>query len=309
MSENLLSVSPIPVRTLRNGFALPVLGLGTWLMGGDTVVDPTADLAREVAALQAGLALGFRHIDTAEIYSKGVAETIVATAIKDFPRADLILASKVSTPNHDYDDLLKSLKGSLERLQTPYLDIYYLHAPNLEVPLAETARALNVAHRDGLIRHIAVSNFLPERLDALQAYLDSPIVVNQVHYNLAFREAEAVGMFDHAVKHDYFVEAWSPLRLKKRNVDNALASKNVWERGVYPVLDAVANSNGKTNVQIALNWVVSHPQTITLIKSSSPAHLREAVGACDWSLSTTDAEILTRDFQPQFVVSDSIPLK
>jgi len=303
------ALQTIPLKTLRNGFVLPMLGLGTWMMGGDMVADPSADLVREVDALQAGLALGFRHIDTAEIYAGGVTEKVVATAINDFSRDDLILASKAFRTHHGYDDLLKALQGSLQRLGTDYLDLYYLHAPNLEIPLAETARALNAARRDGLIRHIAVSNFRPERLEELQKHLESPIVANQVHYNLVFREPEAVGMFEHAEKHDYFIVAWRPLQLQKRNVDPATTQKNIWEIGAYPALDDIAAAAGKTNVQVALNWIASHKHAVALIKSSNPAHLQEAIDACSWQLSEADVENLSQNFQPQISISDTIPLQ
>jgi diketogulonate reductase-like aldo/keto reductase len=313
MAEALASSSSVssslPVKKLRSGFSLPVLGLGTWLMGGEFEPDPHANLSQEIEALQEGLSLGFRHIDTAELYANGNAEKIVADAIKVFPRSQLTLASKVFPTHHGYDALLASLKASLQRLQTPYLDIYYLHAPNLEIPLVETARALNEARRDGLIRHIAVSNFLPARIEALQQHLDSPIVANQVHFNLAFREPDAVGMFDHALKHDYFVVAWRPLRLQNRHMTNGAAQKNVWERGAYTLLDSLADKTGKTNTQIALNWVAAYPQTVALIKSSNPVHLREAAESWKTPLNTGDIEKLSRDFTPQFKISDTIPLK
>lgn len=302
--EKLSSIS-IPSRRLRSGFSLPVIGLGTWMMGGDVSPDPSANIAREVEALQSGIAVGFRHIDTAELYADGVSETILAEAIKDFPRRDLIVASKVSPPNHGYDDLLKSLEGSLQRLKTDYLDVYYLHAPNFEIPLSETAKALNKAVSAGLVRHVAVSNFMPERLDALQEHLDSRIVANQVHYNIAFREPEAVGMLEHALDRDYFIVAWRPVRLTTRDDDVA----GVWERGRYPLLDAVADANGQTNIQAALNWVVSRPQTVALVKASRQEHLREIAETCEKSLKNEDIEKLSRDFAPQFIVSDTIPLK
>ncbi|MBV8061873.1 MAG: aldo/keto reductase [Alphaproteobacteria bacterium] len=303
-----MAAHTIPEKRLKTGFALPVLGLGTWMMGGDHAHDPNANMAAEVKALQQGIELGFRHIDTAEVYAAGFSETIVADAIRPYRREDLVLASKVGPKNHNYDALLSSLKASLERLKTPYLDIYYLHAPNLDVPLQETARALNVAVADGLIKHIAVSNFHPDRIDRLREYLQTPIVANQVHYNLAFREPETVGMLKHAQERDYFIVAWRPIRFANRKAVPGTGLKNAWEPGAYPVLDQVAAETGKSNIQVALNWLFAQPQTVALVKSSKADHLAEICGACGWQLTEAQRRTLSRDFLPQYETSDTIPL-
>lgn len=302
-------VQTIPVKTLKNGFSLPELGLGTWLMGGERAPDAQADRAREVAAIRAALDYGFRHIDTAEMYAAGVAETIVAEAMAAFPRAEITLASKVMAHNIGHDNLLRSLDASLERLRTDHIDLYYIHAPNDEVPPAETARALNKAYADKRIRAIGVSNYLPARMDALQAHLDAPIVANQVHLNLIYRGPMAAGMMEHAQRHDYFVVAWRPVRFADRRLDPAQTHKNAWERGAYPLLDEMADKYGKTNVQTALKWVLSLPNTVTLVKSSQPKHIEELLGGCGWQFAPADLERLTRDFRPQEQTSNSVPLR
>ena len=293
-----------PVKTLKNGFSLPVLGLGTWKMGGDREYNPDNDDARDIAALTMAMESGFTHIDTAESYAGGHAEKLIGQAIKGHNRNQLILASKVWPINMGRDNLVKSLEASLARLQTDYLDVYYLHETNFDIPFKETAAGLNDAYKRGLIKHIAVANFLPQTFDRMQSFLDMPIVANQVHYNLMFREPAAHGMLEHALKHDYLIVAWRPIRFSRRNSD----AQDVWQKGVYPIVDQTAEKYQKTNIQVAINWLISQPNIVTLAKSSNPVHLREIIGSIDWALAPDDIKDLIDNFPEQKTVSDSVPL-
>ena len=210
--------------------------------------------------------------------------------------------------NHTRALLEQSLNNSLSRLKTDYIDLYYLHQPTLEIPFEETAAGLNKAHKDGKIKHVGVCNFSKERFDELQQYLDMPIIANQVHYNLVFREADVSGLITHAQSYDYFVIAWRPLRFKKRNANNSSVETNAWEAGAFPLLDEMAAKYQKTNVQIALNWTTHKPNVLTLVKSSNPDHLADAAHSFDWPLDDTDYHRLDRDFRPIFETSDTIPL-
>ncbi|MBI1326734.1 MAG: hypothetical protein GC136_03730 [Alphaproteobacteria bacterium] len=297
----------IPTKKLRMGFELPVLGLGTWMMGGDINRDPNNNDAADIKAIETAIDFGITHIDTAEIYAAGFAEKITGQGIKKFDRKTLTIASKIPPQNQRHDDLLRNLDASLERLETDYLDIYYLHQPSLEIPLEETAKALNKAVKDGKVKHVAVSNFNPERLDRLQALLDTKIVANQLHYNLVFREPAHKGVLEHCIEKDYLLVAWRPIRFEKRGNPNA-PHKNVWEQGAYPLLDEISAKYKKSNVQTAINWVIGQPNVVTLVKSSKPANLLECISAIDWKLSDEDIERLKREFPGQESVSDTVPM-
>jgi diketogulonate reductase-like aldo/keto reductase len=125
---------------------------------------------------------------------------------------------------------------------------------------------------------------------------------------LSFREPEYSGLIHHAKDHDYFMIAWRPLKLVKRNTLSPLVPHNVWEKGVFPILDHISSRYGVTNVQMALAWVTHHDHVVTLVKSSRLDHLLEAAEGVSIPLSDEDYKILSQEFSPQFNVSDTISL-
>jgi diketogulonate reductase-like aldo/keto reductase len=298
----------IPKKRLRCGFELPILGLGTWLMGGDMARATSPQDQLDIRAIQTAIDMGYTHIDTAEIYGDGHAEELVRTAIGPYDRQQLFLASKVRQGRHDKAQLAAALDGSLKRLGTDYLDLYSLHRPTLETPFEETAAALNSAYKAGKIRAIGVCNFLPQTLDALQSFLDVPIRTNQVHYNLAFREPEACGLLQHAEEKDYFLVAWRPLRLTKRGEAAPKIAANIWDKGAFPLLDQVAEKYHATNSQIALAWTVAPKNLCALLKSSNPIHLQEGIDGIHISINNSDYRILSDNFNPIYQASDTVPL-
>lgn len=206
-------MSDVPWKSLKNGFAIPVLGQGTWRMGGVDTPDTANDDA-DIAAIRRGIAAGLCHIDTAEMYAGGHAEELVGIAMKGqgIRRADYFLTDKVWKTHLRYDDVLRAAEASLKRLGTDYIDLYLIHQVNPDVPEEETIRAMNRLKREGVIRHIGVSNFSEERLKRAQAASDAPIVANQLHYNLRIREIEQCGLLDYCRSQDIMVIAWRPLR-------------------------------------------------------------------------------------------------
>jgi diketogulonate reductase-like aldo/keto reductase len=119
----------IPIKTLKTGESIPALGLGTWLMGGDTSPLISSQDTCDIQLIQHAIEAGFRHIDTAELYGGGHTEELIRTAISPFDRSSLFLASKASKGHHSKSLLIQSLDASLQRLGTDYLDLYRSKKP------------------------------------------------------------------------------------------------------------------------------------------------------------------------------------
>lgn len=255
-----------------NKVCFPVLGMGTWGFGGRAEYDPENDDAGQIAVLQAGISAGFDHIDTAEYYAEGHAETLVGKAIAGFDRSRLFLTSKVWKTNLKYDDVLRSAERSLKRLNTDYLDCYLYHQVNEEIPLEETIGAMNRLVEEKLVRHIGVSNFSAERMLRAIHCSSVPIVVNQVHYNLAVRDA-ADELKQVCRENGVILQAWRPLRdLEETDMTKELCRKK-----------------GITFAQLALAWLLNQDNVAALTAMKNPQHLHETLDAL--SITFTDEEM------------------
>lgn len=284
----------IPTKKLQNGFELPVYGLGLWQMGGRWQADNSQD-DLEITAIRAAIDAGITHIDTAEVYGDGHAEELLARAIKGYDRSKLFIASKVAGPNQGYDGVMKAFEGTLSRLNTSYLDLYMLHRfPDPGLDIKGTMQALNELADQGLIMNIGVSNMTPGRFDEAQRHSHHKIVTNQVHYNVQYREIEKKGVLQHAQDTDVMIVAWRPL-----------------QKGLLPdssLLNEIATKYGKTTSQIAINWLISQQNVVTIAKTSSAEHLHENLGALDFALTTEEIEQIRLEFPNQQSVSDAVPL-
>lgn len=266
-------------------------------MGGGMKRDPKNDDKADIKAIKTAIDMGITHIDTAEKYAEGQAERLVAQAIKGYNRAKLFICSKVAKSNLRHDDLVESCKQSLERLQTDYLDLYMVHAPNSEISIKETMRAMDFLLKEGLIKNISVSNFSVKRIEKAQSYTKNKIVANQLHLNLIFREPERKGLLEYCQKKDVMFIAWRP-------VQNGLLAK----KRVYKILDEICQKYNKTPAQIAINWLISQPNVVTLSKMRNINHLKENLGALGWKMDKEDIEKLRSDFPNQEDISDAVPL-
>lgn len=278
-------------KTLKCGFSMPVLGMGTWQMGGRMERDSRNDDAGQIQALKTGLDLGFNLIDTAESYADGKAEELVGEAIRGYDRGKLFLASKVWKTHVAYDDVLRAAENSLKRLGTDYLDLYLYHQVNNEVPLKETMRAFDRLVSEKLVRHIGVSNFALERFKRAQACAEHKIVVNQIHYSLSVREPESE-LLPWLQENDVMIQAWRPLR------------------GVpdCALLNELCTKYGKTKSQIALNWLIMQKNIVTITASSSARHIQDNLDAAAFEMAPSDVELLMRDFPEKKFISDAVPL-
>lgn len=274
---------------------MPVFGLGTWLMGGTKEPDPNNDDKRDITAIKQAIDAGISHIDTAENYAAGKAEELVGEATHSYDRAKLFLVSKVNNRHLRHDDLIAACKRSLKRMQTDYLDLYLIHSPNPEVPIKETMSAMDDLKKHGLIKEIGISNFTIERTEQAQASTNNKIVANQLHLNLKYREAERKGLVDYCQKHDMLFIAWRPIQKGMILTKNAL-------------LDELCEKYNATPAQIAINWLISQRNIVTLSKMADKKHLEENLSALTWVMEPTDIMKLDSGFPNQADISDAVPL-
>ncbi len=264
---------------LYDGRPVERIGLGTWRMGGRSSADPAQD-APALAALRAALELGYRHLDTAEMYAGGHTEELIARALEGYRREDFFITSKV-WPNHlRYKQVLEACRASLRRLRTGYLDLYLIHWPDPGVPLEETLRALNELHGQGLVRYIGVSNFDLELLRRAQEFSTVPIAANQVPYSLHRREYVRNGVLEYCRAQRILLTAYAPVE-QGRAAD-------------APEIRRLAEKYRASPVQIALYWLVRQPGVVAIPMSLNPAHLKANLETLDLEIDPADMEALDR---------------
>lgn len=266
----------IPTKSLKSGFTMPVFGIGTWKVGGMLTVDTKND-EQDRKGIRIALELGVTLIDTAELYGAGHAEELVGAAIKGFDRDKLFIVSKVFKGNLSYEEVISACHKSLERLRTDYLDLYLVHAPNPQFPIKETFRALDELKEKGLIREIGVSNFTVEELKEAQSVTKNKIVVNQLHYNLAYQNLQDA--VDYCRENDIMVMAYRPIER------GALIEKEI------SVIEEMCKKYGKSRPQIVINWLISQ-DIIVISKMSNQSHLMENLKSFDFKMDKEDIERL-----------------
>jgi len=239
---------------------LPPVGLGT--MGID---DPSS--------IETAIEMGYRHLDTAQIYDN---EAVVGEGIEraDVSRGELTVATKLWTDTLAGDDVRESAEASLDRLGLDSIDLLYVHRPQGEYDPETTLPAMDALRDDGLTGNVGVSNFLPHQLERAREILDSPIAANQVELHPYYGNDPVLA---DAREHDYPVVAYSPLIGGDAFDDDVLA--------------AIAAENDTTAAAVAIAWVRSHENVVTIPKAASRDHQRANFEARHLEL---DAEELER---------------
>jgi diketogulonate reductase-like aldo/keto reductase len=265
----------MPSISLPGGERIPALGQGTWQMA-----EHRARRADEIKALRTGLDLGMTLIDTAEMYGGGAAEELVAEAIAG-RRTEVFLVSKVLPENATLQGTIKACERSLRRLQTDHLDLYLLHWLG-GVPLSETIEAFEALVRAGLIRRWGVSNFDIDDMKELVALpKGDEVATNQVLYNLTRRGIE------------YDLMPWA-----KRFGLPAMAYSPIEQGDLlnHPALQKIAQQLNATPAQVALAWVLRHPDICAIPKAARPEHVMENYGALKVQLTPRDMAALDAAF-------------
>ncbi|MCL7382688.1 MAG: aldo/keto reductase [Thaumarchaeota archaeon] len=261
---------------------IPVIGFGTWEIGGRFTPDYSAD-KQAIEIIKLAINKGITFIDTAEVYGAGHSEEIVGEAIKEFSRDDVFIATKVWSSNLRYNDVLKAIEGSLNRLKIEYVDLYQIHWPNPGIPLRDTMKAMEKLVIEGKTRFIGVSNFSVRDMEEAMSYLShTDIVSNQVLYNVIDKGIEDK-ILPFCKENNITVIAYRPL------------SKGLVAQEPYKSrLESIGRKYGKTAVQVAINWVLRHDNVVAIPRTMNPQHLEEILGSIGWRMSREDYEEISR---------------
>ncbi len=259
------------------GVKLPEVSLGTWKYRAGP--EP----------LRYGIGLGANFIDTAEIYRT---ENIVGEALTGI-RDKVFLATKVSGDHLRYDDVLAAADRSLKLLKTNRIDLYQIHWPNPDVPIRETMRAMEELVDSGKVKYIGVSNFDVHEMEEAQSCLKkNKIASNQVIYNLSEREIERE-VIPYCERHKITILAYSPL------AQGELANPaNLGSRDKTEAFKKVSDATGRTAAQIALNWCLTKPIVMAIVKAANENHVKDDCEVSDWRLSPEHVELLNKAFKP-----------
>lgn len=248
-----------------NGARIPSIGLGTWELRGRTC-------ARLV---EQALKLGYRHIDTAQVYEneREVGEGLRASRVR---RDELFVTTKVWTTHFAPNDLERSTKESLTKLRLSEIDLLLLHWPNPQVPLVETLGALARVKKLGMVRHIGVSNFTVALIEEAIAACPEPLACDQVEFHPYLDQTK---VRDACARHGMAVVAYSPVAKGRVKGDAALAR--------------IGQAHGKTAAQVCLRWLVQQ-NVCAIPRTSKIERLSENIEIFDFALSDDEMAVISR---------------
>ncbi len=240
------------------GEKVPSLGLGTYRLTGEACV----------GAVSLGLSMGYRHIDTAQMYGN---ESEVGRGIEDsgVGRDEIFLTTKVWPSDYAHDRVISKTRESLNKLRTWHVDLLLMHWPGDGVPLGETLGAMRELQEEGSVRHVGVSNFSPSLVEEASRHAD--VFCNQVEYHV-YRRQEA--LLDQARTLDYLLVAYRPL------------SRGGVERDA--TLREVGRAHGKTAAQVALRWLVQQEKVAAIPKATGEEHLSSNLDVFDFELTSEE---------------------
>jgi 2,5-diketo-D-gluconate reductase A len=260
-------MNAVPSITLNDGNAIPQLGFGVYQI-------PPEETARAVGR---ALEIGYRHIDTAEMYGNE-AEVGEAVRASGLDRGDVFVTSKLSNAFHEPDDARRAFDETLSELGFDYVDLFLIHWP---LPTAyngdyvSTWKALEEFKNDGRARSIGVSNFQIEHLERLASETDTVPAANQIEVH-PYLTNDAVRGYGR--EHGIATEAWSPI-----------AQGGVLED---PTITQIAEKAGKASAQVVLRWHIQRGD-IVFPKSVTPSRMEENLDLFDFELEAADMEEIT----------------
>ncbi|OBI34997.1 aldo/keto reductase [Mycobacterium colombiense] len=260
-------MSQVPTIKLNDGVSIPQLGFGVFQIKPDETA----------AAVKTALEIGYRHIDTAEMYGN---EKEVAQGIRDagLDRGDVFVTSKLNNGFHRPDDARRAFDETLKKLDSDYVDLFLIHWPLptlYDGDFVSTWKVFEEFARDGRARSIGVSNFQVAHLDRLANETDTVPSVNQVEVHPYFGndEVRAYGR-----EHGIATEAWAPIAQGKVLDD--------------PVINRVADARGKSAAQVVLRWHIQRGD-IVFPKSVTPERVKENFELFDFELDDSDMDAIS----------------
>jgi aryl-alcohol dehydrogenase-like predicted oxidoreductase len=290
------------------GVRVSVIGLGTWQFGSKDW-GYGSDYAQNAAGpiVMKALDLGVNLVDTAEIYGRNESERIVGRAIAE-RRDDVFLATKLLPIMPLASVVERHGRASAQRLGIDVIDLYQIHFPNPVVPISQQMQGMRRLVDGNAVRHVGVSNFSLGRWRAAERALGSPVLSNQVQYSLAARKPDR-DLVPYAAANDRLVIAYSPLAkgllsgrydITNLPTDSARANDSLFlpenvtaARDLIDAVSAVAKAHDATPSQVALAWVISHPNVVAIPGASSLAQLESNVAAADLELGHDEIAELT----------------
>ena len=256
----------------KTGEKIPAIGMGTW--GIRSYADAEEVL---VSAVERGLWL----IDTAEMYGEGLAEELVGRVVRRVGRDRVFIVTKLRPYRFaSPDSAIKAAEASCRRMGVNYVDLLLIHWPEETLPIHVQIKSLEAIAEKGLTRYIGVSNFSAEQLrEAVESTSKFDIVLNQVKYSVLDKKVERK-LLPTCIELGITLQAYTSIERGRVAYD--------------PRVIEVAQAIGKTPIQVALNYVISRPMTVALVKTERMDHLEEILGALGWRLSNELIERLEK---------------
>jgi len=300
-----------------SGLNVPVLSFGTATFGGGNEFFKawgTTQVEEAKKLVHLCMDAGVNFFDTADVYSRGVAEEILGKALQGI-RDKVLISTKATFPMSDEPNnfsssrfhLVKSVEGSLRRLGTDYIDVYHMHGFDGNTPVEETLKTLDGLIQSGKIRYIACSNFsgwhLMKSLSVSERYGWSKYIAHQAYYSLLDREFEWE-LMPLGIDQKVGTIVWSPLssgrlsgkfrrnqplpessRLSQGGAHGPATNNELLYR-IVDALDEVAAETGKSVAQVALNWLLQRPTIVNIIIGArNEEQLKQNLAAVGWNLS------------------------
>jgi predicted oxidoreductase len=266
------------------------LGFGCWRFTNDK-------LGEAQAVLDTALDLGMTLVDTADVYGFdwggggfGENEVLLGKLIAANPtlRGRMVLATKGGiTPPVPYDSgkhyLTEAVHASLRRLAVDHVDLFMIHRPDMYTHPEEVAQTLTSLRNAGKVSEFGVSNFTPAQSDALQKFLDFPLVADQMEFSLTHLDPMRNGVLDRCMRERVTPLPWSPL------AGGSLATGEGVNPELIAKMDELAERENVNRATLAIAFVLAHPsKAVPLLGSQSPARLERQAGAANVTLSRAD---------------------
>lgn len=242
--------------------SIPRIGLGTWQLNG---IDCTNSVST-------ALELGYRHIDTAQIYDNE-AEIGQAIAESGIPRSEIFLTTKIWGDNVASGAAQKSVEESLKKLKTDHVNLLLLHWPVKTIPLHRQIRALQTIQDWGMTKLIGVSNYPVALMQQILDETDAEIVTNQVEYHPYLSQQPVL---DFVEKHHMFLTAYCPLSRGLVRTD--------------PTILKIAGKYGKSAGQVTLRWLIQQGNVLAIPKAANPLHIEDNIQIFDFELTTEEMQ-------------------